>query len=68
MFIVFYRVSRKKGTLFGRLMFLIAVTVVVANCLVTVLLTKSSIANYPGGSAMALLNQLYADDDRGKLR
>ena len=49
-------------------MFLAAIMIVLANCLVTFLLTQSSIANYPGGSALLLFIQVYADNDHGEFR
>lgn len=55
--------SRKKGTIFGRLMFLATMAILAGNALVTTLLAKSSMDNYPGGAAMALFNAKYADHD-----
>ncbi|KIJ96549.1 glycosyltransferase family 22 protein [Laccaria amethystina LaAM-08-1] len=52
-------VSRRKGTLLGRLSFLLVRLLILTNILITVLLTTASMANYPGGHALALLHSLY---------
>jgi alpha-1,6-mannosyltransferase len=36
------------------------------NIVATVLLTRASMANYPGGTALALLNKRYANSEHGK--
>ena len=53
------RVSRRKGTLLGRLSFLLVILLILANILITMLLTTASMANYPGGHALALLHSLH---------
>ena len=53
------RVSRRKGTLLGRLSFLLVILFILANILITTLLTTASIANYPGGHALALVHSLH---------
>ncbi|KAF7972945.1 hypothetical protein HWV62_16508 [Athelia sp. TMB] len=58
-----WMISRKKGTIFGRMMFLAVLAILGANTLVTTLLTKSSMENYPGGEALALFNKRYAGED-----
>ena len=53
------RVSRRKGTVLGRLSFLLVILLILANILITTLLTAASMANYPGGHALALLHSLH---------
>ncbi|KAF4614053.1 hypothetical protein D9613_007414 [Agrocybe pediades] len=52
-------VSRRKGTLVGRLLFLAVPAIIAANMLVTVLSTKASMDNYPGGEALSVFHQIY---------
>lgn len=59
------RMSRKKSGFFGRIMFLVTSLMILSNVLLTSLQTYTSIANYPGGQALALLNEKYADSDHG---
>jgi len=47
-------------------MLLAVVGSLVLNTAVTVLLTRASIANYPGGHALALLNERYAGSPHGE--
>ncbi|CAL1695049.1 unnamed protein product [Somion occarium] len=54
-------ISRRKGSLFGRLCFLAVAGLLVCNFLVTYMLTVTSIANYPGGEALTRFNELYAE-------
>ncbi|OCH94902.1 hypothetical protein OBBRIDRAFT_884451 [Obba rivulosa] len=56
-------ISRRKGTLFGRLCFLSVAGLLAGNCLATVFLTRASMANYPGGHAMAQFNEIYGTRD-----
>ncbi|KAI0079622.1 hypothetical protein K474DRAFT_1639550 [Panus rudis PR-1116 ss-1] len=56
-----WMISRRKGSLFGRLSFLAVAGLLVINCAVTYLLTLTSIANYPGGAALSEFNDLFAD-------
>ncbi|KAJ7072884.1 glycosyltransferase family 22 protein [Mycena amicta] len=51
-------VSRRKSSLFGRLLFLGAFCALLANLAATVLLALASSRNYPGGNAMAILNAI----------
>ncbi|KAH9055207.1 alpha-1,6-mannosyltransferase subunit [Lactarius vividus] len=53
--------NRRKGSTWGKLAFLMVVGALMLNGVVTVLLTRASMANYPGGTALALLNERYAD-------
>ncbi|KAG2145216.1 glycosyltransferase family 22 protein [Suillus clintonianus] len=55
-----WMVSRRKGGLFGRMMFLAAMGILVLNCAITVVSTRASMANYPGGSALATFDNQYA--------
>jgi hypothetical protein len=52
------RTSRGKGTLFGQISFLAAAGALCANLALTGILLRTSIANYPGGSAIATLHEL----------
>ncbi|KAG1743496.1 glycosyltransferase family 22 protein [Suillus lakei] len=56
-----WMVSRKKGGLFGRVMFLAAMSILTLNCAITFVSMRASMANYPGGSALATFNDQYAD-------
>ncbi|KAH9041595.1 alpha-1,6-mannosyltransferase subunit [Lactarius pseudohatsudake] len=58
--------NRRKGSIWGRLAFLMVAGALMLNTVVTVLLTRASMANYPGGTALALLNERYADSAYGK--
>jgi hypothetical protein len=40
--------------------------IIITNVLVTVLLTKASMMNYPGGEALAFFNRQYTGQDDGK--
>jgi alpha-1,6-mannosyltransferase len=60
------RVSRPKGTLIGRVLFLSLIALVVANGFATYLLTSASMANYPGGEALARFNARYVEQEYGR--
>ena len=47
-------------------MLLSVVGALALNTAATILLTRASMANYPGGSALALLNERYADYAHGQ--
>lgn len=53
-----HRVSRRKGSIVGRLLFLIVTGFITINVLMTYFVTLASIQNYPGGQALALLHDL----------
>ncbi|KAA1476212.1 alpha-1,6-mannosyltransferase subunit [Dentipellis sp. KUC8613] len=55
-----WMMSRRKGSFFGRILFLAASGLILANCLATAILTRTSMANYPGGTALAQFNALLA--------
>lgn len=57
------RMSRKKSGFFGRMLFFATSLMIVSNVLITFLQTSASIANYPGGQALALFNEKYANSD-----
>ena len=57
---------RKKRSIRGKLALLTVTGALALNTTATVLLTRASMANYPGGSALALLNERYADSAHGK--
>ncbi|KIK79362.1 glycosyltransferase family 22 protein [Paxillus rubicundulus Ve08.2h10] len=52
--------SRKKGFLFKQLSFLCALALIALNFIVTLASTRVSMANYPGGVALAAFNERYA--------
>ncbi|KAF8972290.1 alpha-1,6-mannosyltransferase subunit [Flammula alnicola] len=54
-----WMVSRRKNTFLGRLFFLITIGLVAGNLAITILLTKASMANYPGGQALSTFHRLY---------
>ncbi|KAG1841030.1 glycosyltransferase family 22 protein [Suillus subalutaceus] len=60
-----WMVSRRKGGVFGRMMFLAATGILALNCAITIVSTRASMANYPGGSALAIFNDRYADQHAG---
>ncbi|THH12420.1 hypothetical protein EW146_g7714 [Bondarzewia mesenterica] len=53
--------SRRKGSMFGRLMLLVLGGVIGANVFVTTLHMRASMANYPGGEALMLFNDEFRD-------
>ncbi|EKM61314.1 glycosyltransferase family 22 protein [Phanerochaete carnosa HHB-10118-sp] len=55
-----YLATRKKSSLIGRLAFLVVVGCLSANLLATVIFSRSSMDNYPGGEALARFNEIYA--------
>lgn len=57
---------RRKGSLLGLLAFLGVVGALALNTAATVLLTRASMANYPGGHALARLNERYRETPHGK--
>lgn len=56
-----WMVSRRKGGLFGRMMFLAAMGILALNCAITIVSMRASMANYPGGSALTTFNDQFAD-------
>lgn len=56
-----WMVSRRKGGLFGRMMFLAAMSILALNYAITIVSMRASMANYPGGSALATFNDHFAD-------
>jgi alpha-1,6-mannosyltransferase len=50
------RVSQRKSSLRGRVLFLGAAGALLANLGASLLLTRAAIGNYPGGAAMGILN------------
>ncbi|KZT01550.1 glycosyltransferase family 22 protein [Laetiporus sulphureus 93-53] len=54
-----WMISRRKSSLFGRICLMTVIGLVACNCLATHLLTKASMANYPGGESLARFNELY---------
>jgi len=56
-----WMVSRRKGSFFGRMMFVTAMATLTANCAITIVSTWASMTNYPGGSTLAMFNDRYTD-------
>ncbi|KAI0094379.1 Alg9-like mannosyltransferase family-domain-containing protein [Irpex rosettiformis] len=54
-------ISRRKGSVFGRLAFLAVAGFLALNCVITFIYSVSSINNYPGGVTLARFNEMYAD-------
>jgi alpha-1,6-mannosyltransferase len=50
----------------GPLAFLLVVGSLVLNTATTIIATRASIANYPGGHALALFNKRYAEYPNSK--
>ena len=59
-------VRQRKGSLLGLLTFLMVAGALALNMTATILLTRASIANYPGGHALARLNERYGESPHGK--
>jgi alpha-1,6-mannosyltransferase len=59
-------IRQRKGRILGLLAFLIVVGSLVLNTAMTIIATRASIANYPGGHALALFNKRYAESPNGK--
>ena len=57
---------QRKGTLLGLVAFLAVIGALALNTAATVLLTRASMANYPGGHALARLNERYGESSNGK--
>ncbi|KAI0267847.1 Alg9-like mannosyltransferase family-domain-containing protein [Gloeopeniophorella convolvens] len=55
-----YLVGKRKGTILGRLAFLLVAGLLLANASASVLLSHTSRANYSGGAALSALNTRYA--------
>ena len=50
----------------GQLAFLLVVGALALNTVATVVVTRASIANYPGGHALARLNEQYMETPNGE--
>ena len=61
-----HSLHRRKRSIWGKLALLTVAGALALNTAATILLTRASMANYPGGSALALLNERYADSAHGK--
>jgi hypothetical protein len=59
-------IRQRKGSTLSLLAFLIVVGSLVLNTATTIIATRASIANYPGGHALALFNKRYAESPNGK--
>jgi hypothetical protein len=65
-FVVKNRLRKYKGSIWGGLALLTVAGTLALNIVATVLLTRASMANYPGGTALALLNKRYANSEHGR--
>lgn len=54
-------IRQRKGRILGLLAFLIVAGSLVLNTATTIIATRASMANYPGGDALALFNKRYAE-------
>ncbi|KIJ67137.1 glycosyltransferase family 22 protein [Hydnomerulius pinastri MD-312] len=55
--------SRKKGFLFKHLTYFCALSLIALNFMLTYISTRASMANYPGGVALATFNERYAGQE-----
>ena len=53
------RVSYRKTSLLGRVLFLAASGIILGNIIITALFTRASVSNYPGGQALSELHRIY---------
>ncbi|OJA08470.1 hypothetical protein AZE42_02833 [Rhizopogon vesiculosus] len=56
-----WMISRRKGSIFGQMMFVAVMATLAVNCAITIASTCASMANYPGGSTLAKFNNQYTD-------
>ena len=63
-FFEYDRASRRKASLISRIFFLTPLALIMGNIFATILLTKASLANYPGGQALAVFHQLFSNNTR----
>ena len=57
----YYRASRRKANLISRVFFLTPLALIMGNIFATILLTKASMANYPGGQALTNFHQSFSN-------
>ncbi|KAH7920957.1 glycosyltransferase family 22 protein [Leucogyrophana mollusca] len=57
-----WMVSRRKSRFSGRIIFAAAMGILALNCVVTIVSTRASMVNYPGGTALVAFNKRYADE------
>jgi len=60
-------IRQRKGRILGLLTFSAVAGSLILNTAMTIIATRASIANYPGGHALALFNERYAESSNGKL-
>lgn len=53
------RVSYRKTSLLGRILFLAASGIILGNVTITALFTRASVSNYPGGEALSEFHRIY---------
>ncbi|KIM42281.1 glycosyltransferase family 22 protein [Hebeloma cylindrosporum] len=58
-----WMVSYRKNSLLGRVLFLIASGIIVANVIITALFTTASVGNYPGGQALSEFHRIYSANE-----
>ncbi|KAF8805435.1 alpha-1,6-mannosyltransferase subunit [Phlegmacium glaucopus] len=54
-----WMVSKRKNNIFSRIFSLAPLALIVGNLFATILLTQASMANYPGGQALAIFHQSF---------
>jgi hypothetical protein len=59
-------IRQRKGRILGLFAFLIVVGSLMLNTAMTIIATRASMANYPGGHALSLFNKRYAESSDGK--
>lgn len=60
-----FSTTRRISTFFGRLCHLAFLGFIAINIAATFILALSSMANYPGGVALATFNEMYANETNG---
>ncbi|KIM42275.1 glycosyltransferase family 22 protein [Hebeloma cylindrosporum] len=58
-----WMVSYRKNSLLGRVLFLTASGIIVANVIITALFTTASVGNYPGGQALSEFHRIYSANE-----
>ena len=62
----YYRASRRKNDLISRIFLLTPLALIIGNVFITILLTRASLENYPGGQALAIFHQSFSNNNTRK--
>ena len=62
----YYRASRRKNDLISRIFLLTPLALIIGNVFATILLTRASLENYPGGQALAIFHQSISNNNTRK--